>query len=327
MRLRPLILAALCLATALAGCRSRPAPTPVAEGSGTERPTFEGSLGDFVVTRPTAWVRIDAAAIRDDERLRDFWPAGEHDDPIEQAAAEADEVLLVWPDLDLSNELRIVRAPMDRDAVLDTLRSGENFAGRPFRPSSVGSRMLWRPADSDQAISLPWSNVIVTGPWEPVELAISREASRTSGPWRDRRFAGHFEAGFHVDPLHAEFAHELISNAEFVEAVRQIESVVVAARLGESIDVRVVFEVRRGANLQRLSAIVRVALALAITELGVPELAGLWNVEVLTDGDPAIAVIGAIPDALVAPLAEQLLAPDQRTGIPDDWLSPATDDR
>lgn len=236
----------------------------------------------------------------------------------------ADEVLVVWPDLALSTELRVVRAELDRDAVLESLRSNDNFAGRPFRPTPVGSRMLWRPAESEQALALPWSDIIVSGPWEAVELALSREANGTSGPWRDRRFAGHVEAGFHVDPAHVQFAGELISNAEFVRAIGEVTSVVLAARIGESIDVRIVFEVRRSADLQRLAAIIRVALALGITELGVTELADLWTVEVLTDDAPAIAVIGSVPPTAIAPVAERLLGPEQRTGIPDDWLSPPT---
>lgn len=321
---RLVIVILACLAAVVPGCRRAAAPVPTDGATAGERPNFEGSLGDFVAARPTAWVWLDAAAVREDPRLGGFWPDAPSDDPIGAAASNANEVLVVWPDLALTTELRVVRADLDRGAVLESLRSGDNFAGRPFRPTPVGARKLWRPAESDHAIAVPWGDVLVSGPWEAVELALGREAAGTSGPWRDRRFAGHFEAGFHVDPAHVDFARERIANAEIGRALGFVRSVVVAARLEETVEVRVVFELQRGADPRGLAGIVRVALALGITELGVPELAGLWTVETVPGDRPAITVIGAIPDALLAPLADELLAPAGRTGIPDDWLTPTT---
>lgn len=252
--MRALLLAATALLT-LASC-NRPAPeTPAPPAPPTEPWAYVGAA--------PAWIRVDLAAMRGDDRFQSLWDAmGEpSDNPLAHLIAEADTWAVAWPEPTFSERLNVAIG-VPEDAV-DTLVPSE---GRV--EYSAGRGAVISHPDREWVVSEPAAGLILTGTTEAVRSVVARPCSDCESP-----AGGVLTGSLRLTEGHRRMAGFAMSDSSYARLLEPIDRVEMRAVLGLGLDILIEVHAQPDANMVDVAALTEVFVQLAQREsaaLGLP---------------------------------------------------------
>ncbi|MBU6162624.1 MAG: hypothetical protein KGO50_16025 [Myxococcales bacterium] len=302
--------------TLLWGCETSAPPDPPAV-SWSDREDH-ATLMRFVHRDEPAWIRADLAALRSHAVLGTLFDVVEgHADPLSESVRTGDELLVVWHDLSMARRTAVVRGALDRTAVENAIRSGALTQGGPMQLLMVGDAKLWKDPVSQQAVTLPAANLLISGSALDVELQIARQRMPSSATteW-DSVIEGHYQLSLvHKRLLAGRLPRDVMALLEPATGFR----LKVSALSGVEVTLRVdlVAGTDAAALVGPMAQLVQQLLDGLVPALA-PVLTELIQIGAGTgEQGPHVRLVFSIPDALVADLIgvtrEQLV----QTGAPE----------
>ena len=283
------------------GCESAGPPDPPAI-SWSDR-ADHATLMRFVHRDEPAWIRADLAALRTHAVLGSLFDvvAGQTD-PLSESVRTGDELLVVWHDLSMARRTAVVRGPLDRTALENAIRSGALTQGGPMQLLMVGDAKLWKDPVSQQGLTLPAANLLISGSVLDVELQIARQRMPSSATteW-DSVIEGHYHLSMvHKRLLAGSVPREVMALLEPATGFR----LKVTASAGVEVMLRL--ELSAGTDAAALVGPMAQVVQQVLNGL-VPGLAPVLT-ELIQIGagsgerGPYVRLVFAIPDSLVADL-------------------------
>jgi hypothetical protein len=203
-------------------CRTQPEQAPVARDA-----LYEGSVLDWVPTTATAAVWVDIAALRQAPELAALIPAeGSQLDGVSRAVVAADELAFFWPEIDLDERVAVVRGDIDQPALLDALRTQDNFTGAPFEIIAAHGRQAWKSRAGDWTVSIVWPNLVLAGDLAAVLNALSTPPLPNAANPAEAAVA---YATFRVDPMHRRLLSRSARLGELAPMLEPIETIALTA--------------------------------------------------------------------------------------------------
>lgn len=283
------------------GCESVGPPDPPAV-SWSDR-ADQGTLMRFVHRDEPAWVRADLAALRTHAVLGSLFDVvAVQSDPLSESVRAGDELLVVWHDLSMVRRTAVVRGPLDRTAVENAVRSGALTQGGPMQLLMVGDAKVWKDPVSQQGLSLPASNLLISGSVRDVELQIARQRMPSSAT---TDWGSVIEGHYHLSMVHkrllaGRLPREVMALLEPATGFR----LKVTASAGVEVTLRL--DLSAGTDAAALvgptARLVQQVLSGLVPELA-PVLTELIQIGAGGgDEGPHVRLVFAIPDPLVADL-------------------------
>lgn len=295
-RLRWLLSAAWIAVLALAaiGCRSE-SPTAAPE----EPVDDAGSLMRFVHVDDAAWLHVDVRRARANEAIAALWSDLNTDDPIAELVTSADELIIVWQDAFLQQQVAIVRGPLDRERIDEEARSGRRWSRAPMHSSLLGTTKIWKDATTERSLAMPAPNLLIAGDYDHVAASVARaRAGVDEFAWQHIA-----DAQYQVGPLHRAWLRGQLPEPthRWVDQLEDTRASLMESEGMLKLQVRLIF--RPGTDLHELIPVVAVYAELAFA-VAVPELADELTdlVEIGASGDraePTLLLEMPIPAALI----------------------------
>jgi hypothetical protein len=253
-----------------------------------------------------AVVHVDLDALRAEPDLAALLPLEGSGDVVGQVVASAHELVFWWTDALLDQRVVAVRGPVDRDALVEALRSGANFTGASFEVLALGGQQAWRARTGDWTVAFPAGDLLLAGDGAPMLAAMARPLPAAA------------PAGDDAGALAARWTPTPAARALFARAggrgMAGLLQAIVTARAGATVRgdphvwAEIIFE--PGADVERIAALVEAELAAALrapddTLAAQPS----WRVTIPARIDsPELRIDLVLPRGQVAWLVAQLTA-------------------
>ena len=216
-------------------CQQNVSPTPVPV---VELSAYSGSLLALLPEETTSYLHIQLDQIREDGRFISLIERIETDEEnafFHQIAANADEILLAWDDPLFTERINFMRAEFDRQTLFSEFRSENNFAGGAFAYKPVGPHKIWFRPEGGWAITVPASNLVITGTLEKVESFIPNIALDQTINDSNPTISGHAI----ITNIHHRLLQASLGNQNLVRRLSVIENVHLTATLGIGADLTI----------------------------------------------------------------------------------------
>ncbi len=179
-----------------------------------------------------AWIHVNVATLREDERAAALWErAGATDsgDPLNGAIASAEDLVIAWRDAGFSHRINVVTGPIGGEALRESTLSTD------FTPYTAGRTQMWSRAGSPWAVSVPTDRVLITGTPEAVRAAVSSPCYDDCAQTLDATVTAHLK----IMDLHRSLAGAVVDSRALVTALTSIDTIDATLNLSLGLDIHV----------------------------------------------------------------------------------------